>query len=151
MLTEAAVEMIKGFEGLRTKAYLDEAGVPTIGYGHTRGVTKADVESGRVITEGEADRLLHEDLALVEDAITRHVDVPLRSCENDALASLIFNIGAAAFATSTLLHKLNDRDKLGAALEFTRWNKITKGGKKVVSDGQTARRTRELVHFLGVR
>jgi GH24 family phage-related lysozyme (muramidase) len=50
-----------------------------------------------------------------------------------------------------MLTKLNDRDKLGAALQFTRWNKVTVKGKKTVLDGQTARRTRELAHFLGAR
>jgi lysozyme len=146
MLTDEGLELLKGFEGLRLKAYEDQAGVWTIGYGHTRGV-----QEGRVITEYEADKLLRADVEVAEECILRHVDAPLRQCEHEALVSLIFNIGAGAFATSTLRSKLNDREKLGAACEFTRWNKVTIKGKKTPVDGQTARRTRELVHFLGVR
>lgn len=146
MLTDLGLELLKGFEGLRLKAYQDVAGVWTIGYGHTRGVFK-----GLVWTEALAEQGLRDDIELCEDVIVRHVDVPLRSNEHDALVSLIFNIGGGAFATSTMLRKLNDRDKLGAALEFTRWNKVTIEGKKQVHDGQTARRTRELAHFLGAR
>ncbi len=146
MLTDEALDLLKGFEGLRLKAYEDRAGVWTIGYGHTRGV-----KEGQLITEYQAEQLLLSDVEICEEAILRHVDAPLRQCEHEALVSLIFNIGAGAFATSTLRTKLNDRDKLGAALQFTRWNKITVKGKKVVDDDQTARRTRELVHFVGVR
>lgn len=151
MLSEYAEDMIKTFEGLRLKAYLDIKGVPTIGYGHTRGVTKEDVKTGRVITEPDAERLLEQDLAVAEGAVIRHVTVGLRQFEHEALTSLVFNIGAAAFATSTLIRKLNEGDRLGAACEFTRWNKITTKGEKDAHDGQTARRTRELAHFLGAR
>jgi lysozyme len=146
MLTDQALDMLKEFEGLRLKAYEDAAGVWTIGYGHTRGV-----KEGQVITEGTAEQLLLQDLEVCEEAILRHVTAPLRQCEHEALVSLIFNIGAGAFATSTMLAKLNDRDKFGAALQFTRWNKVTVKGKKQVLDGQTARRTRELAHFFGAR
>jgi lysozyme len=146
MLTDFALDMLKGFEGLRLKAYQDDAGVWTIGYGHTRGV-----KEGQLITSGQADSLLDQDVEIAEEAILRHVTRSLRQCEHEALVCLIFNIGAGAFATSTLLDKLNDQDKLGAALEFTRWNKVTIKGKKTVVDGQTARRTRELAHFLGAR
>ena len=151
MLTDEGLDLIKAFEGLRLKAYEDIKGVPTIGWGHTRGVTQADVDKGTTISEYHAEKYLREDLEICEDAILRHVDAPLRQCEHEALVSLVFNIGAAAFATSTMRTKLNDRDRLGAALEFTRWNKVTIKGKKTVVDGQTARRTRELAHFLGAR
>jgi lysozyme len=30
--------LVAGFEGLRTRAYLDPVGIPTICYGHTNGV-----------------------------------------------------------------------------------------------------------------
>jgi lysozyme len=151
MLTDLGLDLIKSFEGLRLKAYLDVKGVPTIGYGHTHGITQADVDKGRTCTESQADQWLREDIESAEDAILRHVDVALRQCEHEALVSLIFNIGAAAFATSTLRTKLNEGDKLGAACEFTRWNKVTLKGKKTPLDSQTARRTRELAHFLGAR
>lgn len=37
-LSDRGVDLVKSFEGLRLKAYLDSVGVPTIGYGHTKNV-----------------------------------------------------------------------------------------------------------------
>ena len=48
-------------EGLRLTAYRDAAGVPTIGYGHTKGVRMGDR-----ITEDWARQLLRQDVAEVE-------------------------------------------------------------------------------------
>ena len=48
-------------EGLRLTAYKDAAGVPTIGYGHTRGVRMGDR-----ITEDWARELLRQDVADAE-------------------------------------------------------------------------------------
>ena len=48
------LEKLKDFEGLRLEAYLDAAGVPTIGYGHTG----RDVKLGDRITKYWADDLL---------------------------------------------------------------------------------------------
>lgn len=45
-VSDICLNKIKEFEGLRKEAYLDAAGVPTIGYGHTRGVRMGDVISG---------------------------------------------------------------------------------------------------------
>ena len=48
--SKTLINAVKGFEGLRLKAYYDSAGVATIGYGHTRGV-----KMGQRITEAEAE------------------------------------------------------------------------------------------------
>lgn len=147
--SDSMIELLKGFEGLRLVAYLDLRGIPTIGFGHTNRVTADDVKAGRKCTLEQATAWLHEDLAFAESYVESHVHAFLKQCEFDALVSLVFNIGSEAFRTSTLLRKLNDADKLGAAYEFTVWNKLTINGKKVASDWQTHRRTVELVHFCG--
>jgi GH24 family phage-related lysozyme (muramidase) len=72
------------------------------------------------------------------------VKVPMTQGQFDALVSLVFNIGRAQFATSTLLRLLNVGDKAGAAAQFPRWNK--QGG--VVLAGLTARRELERQRFL---
>ena len=49
--------LIKNFEGLRLTAYKCPAGVPTIGYGHTK-----NVKMGDVITLEQANSYLLQDL-----------------------------------------------------------------------------------------
>ena len=59
-------------------------------------------------------------------------------------ASFIYNEGAGAFEKSTLLKKLNNGDKKGAADEFDKW--VYSKGK--VSKGLVGRRQREKELFL---
>lgn len=61
--TKAGVAHIKRFEGLRTMAYRDSAGVWTIGYGHTAAAGHPPVHAGMTITVQEADMILSRDLA----------------------------------------------------------------------------------------
>ena len=109
------IALIKRFEGLRLKAYLCPASVPTIGYGHTKGVQINDP----AITEEEADRLLAEDLKLYEKAVTEMVKVPINQNQFDALVSFAFNLGTGALRGSTLMKKLNAGQPCAA--EFDRW------------------------------
>ena len=140
-VSAAGRALIKAHEGLRLKAYPDPAsgGDPwTIGYGHTKGVKPGDV-----ITEAQADAFLAEDLAWVEAAINRLVSSPISQQQFDALASLIFNIGAGAFERSTLLRELNRHDHAAAAAQFSRW--IRAAGK--VMPGLVKRRAEEAAMF----
>lgn len=101
-VTDAVRHKIEQFEGLRLRAYLDGGGVPTIGYGHTRGV-----KLGMVITQEQADEFLKADLAKAESAVERLVKPPLNDNQFGALVSFVFNLGEGAFQKSTLLRKLN--------------------------------------------
>jgi len=118
------VNLIKSFEGLRLKAYLDSAGVWTIGYGHTR-----NVHPGQVINEAEALGLLRADLQRFEDCVSEMVTHELTQGQYDALVSFAFNVGCGALKKSTLLRKLNAGDTAGAAQEFGRW--VHAGGKRL--------------------
>lgn len=141
-ISQAGLDAIKKHEGLRLNAYPDPAsgGDPwTIGYGHTRGV-----EPGQTITKAQAEQFLREDLAWVETCIERNVVAPLTQGQYDALCSLIFNIGQAAFTKSTLMRLLNQRDYAGASAQFERWN-IAAGQ---VHLGLTNRRAAERAMFL---
>ena len=141
-ISHAGLDAIKHHEGLRLTAYPDPAsgGDPwTIGYGHTR-----NVERGQTITKEQAEQFLREDLAWVETCIDRNVVAPLTQGQYDALCSLIFNIGQAAFTKSTLMRLLNQRDYAGAADQFARWN-IAAGQ---VNLGLTNRRAAERAMFL---
>jgi lysozyme len=134
------VALIKQFEGLRTCAYLDAAGIWTIGYGHTGD----EVRSGLRIDAAQADALLRKDLGHAEEAVRAWVTQPLAQASFDALVSFVFNVGATAFAGSTLLRKLNEGDVEGAAAEFERWRYA--GGR--VLPGLLRRRIAERTLFL---
>ena len=138
------IDIIKKSEGLRLTAYRDSAGIWTIGYGHTG----SEVHEGLTITEAEAEALLERDIAWAVDTVRRSVRVPLTEEQRAPLASLTFNIGSGGFRGSTLLRRLNSGDYEGAADAFLMWNKITVGGKKIISPGLSSRRERERSLFL---
>jgi len=137
----AGVKAIQQHEGLMLEAYVDAAGVNTIGFGHTG---SEYAQPGKKITKAKAVELLKKDLKQAEDAVNRLVKVDITQPMYDSLVSLAFNIGNGAFAKSTLLKKLNQGDYLGAADEFPRWRKA--GGK--VLTGLVKRRAAERAMFL---
>ena len=133
------IELIKSFEGIKTKAYKCPAGVWTIGYGHTKGVQKGDT-----CTMAQAIEFLKEDLRVFEGAINDLVKVELNQNQFDALVSFIYNVGSGAFEDSTMRKFLNAGHFALAAGQFDRWNKA--GG--VVLEGLVRRRAAEKELFL---
>jgi lysozyme len=140
---------IKQSERLMRTAYFDPAGVPTIGWGHIKTVTAADVRAGKTITESEAQWLFEQDLDEAERAVRKYTKVRLNQNQFDALVDFVFNLGAGAFARSTLLKLLNKGDYDGAAGQFVRWNKAKdpKTGKLRPLRGLTIRREYEAALF----
>ena len=132
-------DLIKKYEGLKLTSYLCPAGVPTIGWGHTYGV-----KLNRTISVAEAEVLLDHDYQEAEDDVLSLVKVPLKDNELAALTSFVFNLGATALSTSTLLKKLNRSDYRGAAEEFDKW--VYAGSKKL--NGLIKRRAEEKQLFL---
>lgn len=142
MLNKASIDLIKSFEGLNLTAYLCPANVPTIGYGTTKGLTRADLGK-KTITEAEASRLLLEDVARFEKAVNTLVKVKLTENQRGALVSFTYNLGEGNFGSSTLLKKVNAGDFKSAQSEFAKWDKA--GGK--VLAGLTRRRAAEAKLF----
>ena len=122
--SSTGINLIKRWEGLRTKAYLCPASVWTIGYGHTKTARR-----GQRINHQEAERLLKEDLKVYEKAVRDYVSVPLNQNQFDALVSFCFNVGVGAFQNSTLRKLLNQRKYKGAARQLHRW--VHGGGRKL--------------------
>jgi lysozyme len=130
MKTNAAgMKLIKEKEGLRLTAYLDMVGVPTIGWGCTKGVTHDDVVNKRTITQDQAEQMLQNELLDFENGIPRYVTVPLNENQFAALVSFTYNLGLGSLQHSTLLQKLNANDMAGAADEFPKWDHA--GGHEV--------------------
>jgi lysozyme len=146
-INSKGLNLVKEFEGLRLKAYLDVVGIPTIGYGSTY------YSSGRKVTLNdslssieEAEELLLNTLENFEETVSENVKVPLNSNQFSALVSFVYNIGITAFKNSTLLRVLNQKNYDQAANEFLRWDKGL--GKTLL--GLTRRREKERKLFLSL-
>jgi len=137
-VSDNGVDLIKHFEGFSATAYLCPANVPTIGYGHTKGVTRADV-GVKFVTEDTATKMLADDLAEVSKQVEAAVTVPLNQDQFDALCSFTYNLGARSLRTSTLLSRLNAGAYEAVPDQLLRW---THGGGKVLQ-GLVNRRTAE--------
>ena len=136
-ISDICLNKIKEFEGLRKEAYLDVAGVPTIGYGRTYGVKMGDV-----ISEYWADMYLKADLYDLE----KQVDTlgNWNQPQFDALVSFAYNIGFYKLKTSTLMKTIKEGGSMHAIKkEFKRW--VYAGGK--VQPGLVKRREWEAKRF----
>lgn len=139
-LGERGAELIKSYEQCRLKAYLPTANDQlTIGWGHCG----PEVTEHTVWTQEQADEAFLQDVERFERCVNKAVTVPLTQNEFDALVSLCFNIGCAAFSGSTLVRRLNNSDYDAASEQFARWNRQ---GAKVL-DGLTRRRAAEAELF----
>jgi lysozyme len=133
--SQKGIDLLKAHEGLRLTAYKCPAGVWTIGYGHTG----SDVKEGKAITQTEAERLLRLDVEWAERAVNAELPA-INQCQFDALVSFVFNVGAGAFAGSTLLKKAKASPNDPAIrAEFAKWRN---GGGKVLP-GLVKRRAAE--------
>ncbi|EFU9021504.1 lysozyme [Salmonella enterica] len=145
-ISDSGLAALKREEGCRLTAYPDSRGVWTIGTGHTGKVDGVAVHKGMTITQDTADRLLRDDLSWVEHCIAERVTVVLNQNQYDALCSLIFNIGASAFISSTVRRQLNAGNYTAAADAFLKWSRA--GSNPTIL---APRRGRERAMFLGQR
>jgi lysozyme len=123
-ISDIGLKKLKEFEGLKKEAYYDAAGVPTIGYGHTKGVRMGDV-----ISEYWAEMFLKADLYDVEKQVDS-LGLDLNQPQFDALVSFAFNLGFYKLKTSTLLKTIREGGSVRAIKkEFKRW--VYAGGKKL--------------------
>lgn len=146
-LSPAGIELIRQFEGLKLEAYLDTAGVCTIGYGTTVYPNGIPVQINDHCSVEQAKGYMLHDVSRFEKAVTSAVNVPLTQHQFDALVSLTYNIGVTAFHHSTLLKRLNQGDYLAASQQFDVWVKA--GGETL--QGLVNRRLIEKSHFLRSR
>lgn len=123
-LSDNGMKLLEQFEGLRLDAYLDSAGIATIGWGSIKYPNGNKVKLGDKITNAQAKEYKLHDLKEFESTVNTSVKVPLTQNQYDALVSLSYNIGSGAFKNSTLLKKLNSGDYKGAAEQFLVWNKV---------------------------
>jgi len=122
--TEILIHQLMVMEGRSLEAYKDEAGVPTIGYGHTKGVRMGDR-----ISEHWALELLKKDVAEVEQQV-KALEVARTVGQLEALVSFAFNLGITRLRDSDLLKLIRKGGSKNAIRqEFKRW--VYAGGKKL--------------------
>jgi lysozyme len=126
-LSRKGAEFVARFEGCILHLYDDPAGHCTIGIGHLVHLGRCDgrepAEFKRGIARERAFELLQQDAAEVARAVVRHVRVPLKQHQFDALCSFGFNCGTGAIATSTLTRRLNAGEFAAVPHELNRWVK----------------------------
>lgn len=88
-------QLIIKWEGFRSICYFDTGWVPTIGYGHTAGLTRRDVGIKR-ISKLEGLQLLQSDLLIYEKIIQRRFPGLNNLNRFDALVSFVYNLGEGA-------------------------------------------------------
>jgi lysozyme len=130
---------VEPFEGTVLRTHPDPIGVTSA----CRGNRSAAVP-GATFTIEECDLLLLSDAIVAVIATDKIVKVEMSDEEWIAVASLVFNAGWSAVAKSTLVRKLNEGDRAGAAAEFDRW--VRAGGQ--VLPGLVVRRAKEARLFL---
>ena len=144
-ISDAALELIKEFEGLRLEAYRDPVGIVTIGYGYTNGAGYGPgVQMGDTWTAQQAEDMLREGVMRFANNIQPHFTIKPNPDQFGAFVSLAYNIGWQSFIKSTALKRWNSGDVKGAAEAVTWWNKA--GGK--VLRGLTRRREAEAALIL---
>jgi lysozyme len=140
--SQQGVNLIKKFEGCRLEAYLCPASVPTIGYGHTRGVTM-----GQKITQKQAEEFLCADLATFEAQVERMAP-NLSQGQFDALVSFAYNLGATALCRlyQSILFKGHLKCDFDDVIEeFGKWV----FAERKILPGLVARRRAEAELFAG--
>ncbi len=133
-ISDKGITFIKGWEGIKLKAYKDVKGELTIGIGHTKGV-----KPGQKCTAAEAYQWMREDLAPIERFLSSRFPT-IRQWQMDALCSFAYNVGLGNLQKSTLWRMcLHGAPGDQIEREFAKWNRA--GGK--VIDGLTKRRKAE--------
>lgn len=136
--SETLIRKIKEFEGCRLSAYRDSVGVPTIGYGHTKGV-----KMGMRITMQQAEMMLRDDLKSYE-VYVNDLGVCTTQGQFDALVDFAYNLGNGALGRSTLLRLIRQHAPYSnIKAQFLKW--VYAGGKRLT--GLVKRRTWEAERY----
>lgn len=120
------IERLHQRESCRLVAYLDSAGVPTIGWGTTRYPSGERVKLGETCTQAQADAWFVRDLQRFELAVDALTTDLLLERQFDALTSFTYNEGEGNYRASTLRKMVNANPQdPGIRTQFMRWYYVT--------------------------
>lgn len=149
-LSDRGLAFVIANEGLRLKAYRDQAGIWTIGYGSII-MFGEPVHEGMIITQPQAANQLALDCQKFTAALRRYTPATINLTQNqiDSLIDFMYNCGAAAYSRSSLRRTILAGQPVVEDL-FTRWNKVRDPatGKLVAVAGLTRRRKREFAMYI---
>ena len=138
--SQTGIDLIKKYEGFRSKPYLCPAGIPTIGYGNTRYPNGRKVKlTDSPISKEDASELLKMSLGGYEKIVNTRLKVEVNQNQFDALVSHTFNTGGS----KTLFSLVN------AGADCKKWwttTYITSNGTKL--KGLVKRRKEEYKLFI---
>lgn len=135
----SVADFIKGKEWFRDQAYLDSAGVPTIGYGFTS-VNGRKVKMGDTMDRATADAEFDNQIQRYQN-FQNLVTVPLSESQKAALTSFEYNLGGWIWKKDAMpiITAINNGDLNKAGQLMQQYNKA--GGKFV--QGLANRRAEE--------
>jgi len=130
--SEVGLNLIKHYEGYRTKPYRCPAGLWTIGYGHVINDGRVlPTDCNRVFLKDEINALLIADLKRFERGVTMYCPVQLTQNQFDALISFSFNLGLGTLQRSKVRQRINRNNIVGAGEVLLKYNtargKVLKG------------------------
>jgi len=140
--SKSGLEFLSNWEGCILKPYKDIAGLRTIGIGHL-------IKPGEnfpddvLITKERALEILAEDVKICEDAIKKHIKVPLGQNQFDALVSFGFNCGVGVYSKSGVATVLNAGKYADVPAQLLSWSKARVNGVLQVVQGLYNRRKSE--------
>lgn len=143
-------------EGFRSDAYLDSAGVPTIGIGSIRYKDREPVQLGDTISREDAEDLLTHYIATqIDPVIPRLIPRPLTQPQWDAFASFLYNFGFEKTRGYTLTRLIAEGPKDNSLEALKAWEAdiihwwpvYRMAGRKALL-GLWRRRVAELLTFL---
>ena len=143
-VSKKCIDLVKDFEGCRLKAYKDEVGVWTIGYGITnsdKSITKTTIKSGLTISQATAESWITKSLNQKYLPLVMKYNNTYKWNQNeiDALVSFAYNIGSIKQLTAN-----GTRSRATIASKMLQYNKA--GGR--VYNGLAGRRKAERTLFL---
>lgn len=149
-LSSRGLDLLKSIEQLATTPYDDQTGKgisswvkgATIGYGHL--IVQSEWEKYKHgLTESQALQLLRADLMPSETLVNKSLTVAQLQHQFDALVILAFNIGSAAYPSSSVVKLVNDSAAITSypnlEAAWKAWNK----SQGQVSSGLNNRRQSE--------
>jgi len=146
MLSSGGRILLEQLEGKRSKMYLDGGGVPTIGIGHVIRPFEQWMNTA-TLTDSQIYALLDADLATFQNAVSAAIKVPLNQSQFDALTILAFNIGAGAFASSTLVKVINAKETPEKITDA--WDNWVKDNGQIIPGLVNRRATEIALYFTG--
>ncbi len=119
-LSAAAFVALVSSEGYTDRAIIPTKGdIPTLGFGSTTGV-----KIGDTTTPVRAIQRAAKELDTVyEAAVKRCAPVPMHQAEYDVYVDMTYNIGPAAFCSSTMASRLREGDYAGACNQILQWKR----------------------------